>query len=99
MEPLEDPEDIQELREMIAQHWEATGSPRAREILEELENGSAPAGADVPIGPSSHDEQISLGDLGGQTVLNKLRMTDVNILSPIEALNLLAELKQDLNGD
>ena len=71
---------------------------RAREILEELENGSDPVGADVPIGPSSHDEQISLGDLGGQTVLNKLRMTDVNILSPIEALNLLAELKQDLNG-
>ena len=71
---------------------------RAREILEELENGPAPVGADVPIGPSSHDEQISLGDLGGQTVLNKLRMTDVNILSPIEALNLLAELKQDLNG-
>ena len=71
---------------------------RAREILEELENGSATVGADVPIGPSSHDEQISLGDLGGQTVLNKLRMTDVNILSPIEALNLLAELKQDLNG-
>ena len=71
---------------------------RAREILEELENGSAPVGADVPIGPSSHDEQISLGDLGGQTVLNKLRMTDVNILSPIEALNLLAELKQDLTG-
>ena len=71
---------------------------RAREILEELENGSAPVGADVPIGPSSHDEQISLGALGGQTVLNKLRMTDVNILSPIEALNLLAELKQDLNG-
>ncbi len=35
-------------------------------------------------------------DLGGQTVLKKLRMTDVNILSPIEALNLLAELKQDL---
>ena len=31
-------------------------------------------------------------------MLNKLRMTDVNILSPIEALNLLAELKEDLNG-
>ena len=71
---------------------------RAREILEELENGSAPVGADVPNGPASHDEQNSQGDLGGQTVLNKLRMTDVNILSPIEALNLLAELKQDLNG-
>ena len=37
VEPLEDPEDIQELREMIAQHWEATGSPRAREILEQVE--------------------------------------------------------------
>jgi len=29
--------------------------------------------------------------------VRKLRMTDVNILSPIEALNLLAELKSDLN--
>lgn len=37
VEPLEDPEDIQELREMLAQHWEATGSPRAREILERFE--------------------------------------------------------------
>ena len=37
VEPLEDPEDIQELREMLTQHWEATGSPRAREILERFE--------------------------------------------------------------
>ena len=43
-------------------------------------------------------EQISLMDMGSQSVLNKLRMTDVNVLSPIEALNLLAELKQDMNG-
>ena len=42
--------------------------------------------------------QISLLDLGGQTVLKKLEMTDVNVLSPIEALNLLAELKEDLRG-
>ena len=57
-------------------------------LLTACGGGSAPAG----------EEQISLGDLGSQTVLKKLRMTDVNILSPIEALNLLAELKQDLNG-
>ena len=44
------------------------------------------------------DDQISLMDLGSQTVLKKLRLTDVNVLSPIEALNLLAELKQDMNG-
>lgn len=66
---------------------------RARQILEELENGETrPAAQDFCL-----DEQISLMDLGSQTVLRKLRMTDVNILSPIEALNLLAELKQDLN--
>ena len=46
---------------------------------------------------SAPTDQVSLTDLGGETVLKKLRMTDVNILSPIEALNLLAELKQDLN--
>ena len=36
VEPLEDPEDIQELQEMLTQHLEATGSPRAREILEQF---------------------------------------------------------------
>ena len=66
---------------------------RAREILEELEAGVPQPAAGTQL---SVEEQISLGDLGGQTVLKKLRMTDVNVLSPIEALNLLAELKQDL---
>ena len=69
---------------------------RAREILQDLEGQHwRPA----PSPPDSREEsQLSLTDLGGQTVLKKLRMTDINVLSPIEALNLLAELKQDLNG-
>ena len=77
---------------------------RAREILEELESGvgrddpGAPSGSARAAGSSAPTGQVSLGDIGGETVLKKLRMTDVNILSPIEALNLLAELKQDLNG-
>jgi len=66
---------------------------RAREILEELESGTVQTAA-----PVAADDQISLMDMGSQTVLKKLRMTDVNVLSPIEALNLLAELKQDMNG-
>ena len=66
---------------------------RAREILEELESGTVQAAA-----PAVEEEQISLMDMGSHTVLKKLRMTDVNVLSPIEALNLLAELKQDMNG-
>ena len=69
---------------------------RAREILEELESGEM-QNAECRMQNEPAD-QVSLMDLGGQTVLKKLRMTDVNILSPIEALNLLAELKQDLNG-
>ena len=69
---------------------------RARAILEELESGGMQH-AECRM-QNAPQEQVSLMDLGGQTVLKKLRMTDVNILSPIEALNLLAELKQDLNG-
>ncbi len=65
---------------------------RARAILADLE-AQQPIQAAAPAAPR---EQVSLTDLGGQTVLSKLRMTDVNILSPIEALNLLAELKRDL---
>ena len=69
---------------------------RAREILEELESGNVPVNGGQPQAASA--EQVSLDDLGGKAVLDRLRMTDVNTLSPIEALNLLAELKQDLNG-
>ena len=65
---------------------------RARTILEELEAQGGVQAAPRP----AEDDQVSLMDLGGQAVLKKLRMTDVNLLSPIEALNLLAELKQDL---
>ena len=51
--------------------------------------------APAPAAPApGESEQVSLTDLGGQTVLKKLRMTDVNILSPIEALNLIYELKK-----
>ncbi|MEA4934551.1 MAG: DNA mismatch repair protein MutS, partial [Lawsonibacter sp.] len=67
---------------------------RAREILEELESGTGVHSA----APAVPDAQISLMDLGSQTVLKKLRMTDINVLSPIEALNLMAELKQDMGG-
>ena len=69
---------------------------RAGEILKELESCPCSAGGGAPA-PAPQTEQVSLLELGSNTVIKKLRMTDVNILSPIEALNLLAELKQDLN--
>ena len=71
---------------------------RAREILAELEQGQGGMQNAECRMQNEPQAQVSLMDLGGQTVLKKLRMTDVNILSPIEALNLLAELKQDLNA-
>lgn len=67
---------------------------RAREILAELESGGLP----TPAPAAPEEEQVSLADLGGQAVLKRLAMTDVNLLSPLEALNLLAELKQALGG-
>ena len=68
---------------------------RARAILEDLEcgEGHVPS-AKVQV----QSEQLSMADMGEQTVLQKLRMTDVNVLTPIEALNLLVELKQDMRG-
>ena len=72
---------------------------RARELLAELESGQTILPAGKTKNDSQEDEpQITLGDVGGESVLSRLRMTDVNLLSPLEALNLLAELKRDLNG-
>ena len=42
------------------------------------------------------EEQISLGDMAGQEILNQLRLTEVNTLTPIEAMNLLFEWKRKL---
>ncbi len=66
---------------------------RAREILSELEqNGSAPK--PTPAAPGS--DQISLTALGEGEVLDTLRRTQVDMLTPLEAMNLLYELKKKL---
>ncbi len=67
---------------------------RAREILSELEaqDGSAPTRVESP----PDDGQISLGDMAGAEVLEELRRTSVETLTPLEALNLLYQLKQKL---
>ena len=66
---------------------------RAREILADLE-GAAPSAA--PASPAPADGQVSLLDMGSAEVARRLRLTDVNTLTPIEAMNLLYELKQSL---
>ena len=66
---------------------------RARKILAELEAG----GAALPAAPAAQaEEQVSLLDMGDRRVVQRLRETDVNVMTPIEAMNLLFELKQML---
>ena len=67
---------------------------RAREILGELERqGWAPA---RPQAPQEGSGQVSLGDMAGAAVLEQLRNTSVETLTPIEAMNLLYKLKSQL---
>ena len=67
---------------------------RARDILDELhQQGWVPA---VPAAAAPENEQISLGDMGSAEVAEILRRTAVETLTPIEAMNLLYELKQKL---
>ena len=65
---------------------------RARRILEELEAG----GVQTTAAPAVQTDQVSLLDMGASRVSERLREIDVNVLTPIEAMNLLFELKQML---
>ena len=67
---------------------------RAREILDELERqGWVPA---RPQAAKEEPAQVSLGDMAGAAVLEQLRNTSVETLTPIEAMNLLYQLKNQL---
>ena len=64
---------------------------RARKFLGELEAGAA-LRAPSPAAPE--EGQISLADVGAQEVCRRLRVTQLDTLTPIEAFNLLYELKR-----
>ena len=68
---------------------------RARDILAELESqgGTAPAPRALP---AEDGAQVSLGDIAGAAVLDELRALAVETLTPIEAMNVLYQLKQKL---
>ena len=69
---------------------------RARKILAELEEGGAPAPTPAAPARAAADDQVSLLDMGAAKVADRLRQVDVNVLTPIEAMNLVYELKQML---
>ena len=67
---------------------------RARAILGELEEQGWVAAKAAPAAP--REEQMGFADLGAAQVAEELRRTAVETLTPIEAMNLLYQLKQKL---
>ena len=70
---------------------------RAREILADLEAQGGPASSLLSGPPGEDTAQVSLGDMAGAAVLERLRSVSVETLTPIEAMNLLYQLKSQLN--
>ena len=64
---------------------------RAKEILADLESGKAETIIEkVNV---NEDTQLSLMGVASSPVIDKLKSVDLNTLTPIEAMNLLYELK------
>ncbi len=69
---------------------------RAREVLEEHEFAEQQATAHLSPGATPPPTQLTIFTPLSQPVLEKLREVDLNRLTPLEALNLLAELKKEI---
>ena len=63
---------------------------RARKLLKELEAGKAAA----PAASAAPQDQVSLGDMDALAIRDRLAKITVETLTPIEAMNLLYELRQ-----
>ena len=71
---------------------------RAREVLAEHENAESRLSAQIAAGesPAPRAAQLTIFTPLSQPVLEKLRELDLDRLTPLGALNLLAELKQQV---
>jgi DNA mismatch repair protein MutS len=69
---------------------------RAREVLAEHENAERQVTGNLSPGPDPPPAQLTIFTPLSQPVLEKLREVDLNQLTPLEALNLLAELKKQI---
>ena len=69
---------------------------RAREVLDEHEFAEQQATAHLSPGATPPAAQLTIFTPLSQPVLDKLREVDLNRLTPLDALNLLAELKREI---
>ena len=65
---------------------------RAKEILSELESGKSEIKTEKSH--ESDDMQLSLISSAQTPIIDKINSVDINTLTPIEAMNLLYELKK-----
>jgi DNA mismatch repair protein MutS len=70
---------------------------RAREVLTEHESAERELTEHLSPGASPPPTQLTIFTPISQPVLEKLRAVDLNRLTPLEALNLLAELKRQID--
>ncbi|MBQ7720130.1 MAG: DNA mismatch repair protein MutS [Clostridia bacterium] len=70
---------------------------RAKAILAELEKSghAAPVSAKKP-GREDNAGTISLEDMAARQIVEKLKLVDINTISPIEAINILFDLKNEI---
>ena len=68
---------------------------RAKAILRELEEKGVVTVIRTEAAPQEELMQMSFGSNAGEEIVDKLRAVDVNTLTPIEALQMLYELKQE----
>ena len=71
---------------------------RAKQVLKELAEGQPSPFPGYTPHPRE-DDQISLAGLGGAEVIEMIRNTELNTLTPIEALNLLYTWKKKVQEE
>ena len=71
---------------------------RAKQVLASLEKGGDVAEAKIaaPRRREEEEAQVSILDPRAGAVVDRLRQVDLNVTTPVEALNLLYELRQTL---
>ena len=73
---------------------------RAKAVLLELEKHAVPISFEASEDlPEPEESQLSLGSMGAEQAMDKLRDLDINTLTPLEAMNILFELKKLLREE
>lgn len=71
---------------------------KAKGYLEEMEQcGARTAGGKNEVERENIDEQMSLADIGGNEIKRRLVEANLDVMTPIEAMNLLYELKRKVD--